>query len=217
MSVDARVLRDERSGLVRYVTDRVATRLVEAIERDEAEQQEGTALGRTPLVSDARRQQLLVGAWLSEEIALVNQDRMHRGDPPLAETVDRDIRARVVAELTGTGPLEPYMSDPGVEEIDVNSHLSTWVVYSDGRKIDVGALWESSADLTAYQKRLARRMTGTGEGWESNRKRACERRPCPTITSMPAAASGCSSTCATPRRFRPRFPTLPNRSVRSTC
>jgi pilus assembly protein CpaF len=164
VSIDARVLRDERSGLVRYVTDRVATRLVEAIERDETEQQEGTSLGRTPLVSDARRQQLLVGAWLSEEIALVNQDRMHRGDPPLAETVDRDIRARVVAELTGTGPLEPYMSDPGVEEIDVNSHLSTWVVYSDGRKIDVGALWESSGDLTAYQKRLARRMTGTGEG-----------------------------------------------------
>ena len=47
------------------------------------------------------------------------------------------------------------MSDPTVEEIDVNSHPSTWVTYSDGRKIDVGALWDSSADLTAYQKRLA--------------------------------------------------------------
>ncbi len=69
-----------------------------------------------------------------------------------------------VAELTGTGPLEPFMTDPLVEEIDVNSHLSTWVTYADGRKIDVGQLWESPADLTAYQKRLARRMTGTGEG-----------------------------------------------------
>jgi Flp pilus assembly CpaF family ATPase len=56
------------------------------------------------------------------------------------------------------------MNDPSVEEIDVNSHQSTWVTYSDGRKIDVGALWESASDLTAYQKRLARRMTGTGEG-----------------------------------------------------
>jgi Flp pilus assembly CpaF family ATPase len=164
MSVDSRPYRDERSHLVRFVTDRVATRLVEAIELDEADQQDGVANGRAPLVADGRRQQLLVGAWLAEEVALVNQDRMQRGDPPLAEAVDRDIRSRVVAELTGTGPLEPYMSDPGVEEIDVNSHLSTWVTYADGRKVDVGALWDSQADLTAYQKRLARRMTGTGEG-----------------------------------------------------
>ncbi len=162
MSLDVRG-REDRAWLVRLVTDRVATRLVEAIEVDETAQHEGTAT-RVALVADARRQQLLVGAWLSEEIALVNQDRMRRGDPPLDEAVDRDVRSRVVAELTGTGPLEPYMSDPGVEEIDVNSHLSTWVTYADGRKIDVGALWESSSDLTAYQKRLARRMTGTGEG-----------------------------------------------------
>jgi Flp pilus assembly CpaF family ATPase len=56
------------------------------------------------------------------------------------------------------------MSDPAVEEIDVNGHRSTWVTYNDGRKVDVGQLWDSSADLTAYQKRLARRMNGTGEG-----------------------------------------------------
>ena len=56
------------------------------------------------------------------------------------------------------------MSDPLVEEIDVNSHLSTWVTYSDGRKVDVGQLWESSAALTAYQKRFAGRKAGTGEG-----------------------------------------------------
>lgn len=163
MSLDLRHTREDRAWLVRLVTDRVATRLVEAIEVDETAQHDGTAT-RLPLVADARRQQLLVGAWLSEEIALVNQERMRRGDPPLDEAVDRDVRSRVVAELTGTGPLEPYMSDPGVEEIDVNSHLSTWVTYADGRKIDVGALWDSSSDLTAYQKRLARRMTGTGEG-----------------------------------------------------
>ena len=155
---------DDRSALVRYVTDQVAVRLVEAIEQDETDRHDGVATSATPLAGDARRQQLMVGAWLSEEIAGVNQDRMRRGDSPLPEVADREIRARVVAELTGSGPLEPYMNDPLVEEIDVNSHCSTWVTYSDGRKIDVGALWDSSADLTAYQKRLARRMTGTGEG-----------------------------------------------------
>lgn len=155
---------DDRLALSRFVTERVADRLVEAIEQDELERQDGSVNGAPALVADARRQQLLVGAWLSEEIATANQDRMHRGQPPLSESVDREIRARVVAELTGSGPLEPYMTDPQVEEIDVNSHESTWVTYADGRKVDVGRLWESSADLTAYQKRLARRMTGTGEG-----------------------------------------------------
>ena len=155
---------DDRGALVRFVTDRVATRLVEAIENDETDRHEGLNTTGTALAGDARRQQLMVGAWLSEEIATVNQDRMRSGDSPLPEMIDREIRSRVVAELTGTGPLEPFMTDPLVEEIDVNSHLSTWVTYSDGRKIDVGALWDSQTDLTAYQKRLARRMTGTGEG-----------------------------------------------------
>jgi Flp pilus assembly CpaF family ATPase len=154
----------DRAATVRLVTDRVAARLVEAIEDDESDRQDGRIAGKVPIAADARRQQLLVGAWLSEEIAIVNQDRMHRGDAPLSELADREIRSRVVAELTGTGPLEPYMSDPTVEEIDVNGHRSTWVTYNDGRKIDVGQLWESAADLTAYQKRLARRMNGTGEG-----------------------------------------------------
>ena len=154
----------DRTATVRSVTDRVAARLVEAIEVDENAHDDGYSAGDVALAGDSRRQQLLVGAWLSEEIAQLNQARMHRGEPPLTETADREIRSRVVAELTGTGPLEPYMGDPAVEEIDVNGHHSTWVTYSDGRKIDVGRLWESSADLTAYQKRLARRMNGTGEG-----------------------------------------------------
>lgn len=164
MSVTGDGIDLDRAATVRFVTDRVAARLVEAIEADESELQDGGSANEVPLVADARRQQLLVGAWLSEEIAILNQDRMHRGDPPLAEVADREIRSRVVAELTGTGPLEPYMSDPNVEEIDVNGHRSTWITYGDGRKVDVGQLWDSSADLTAYQKRLARRMNGTGEG-----------------------------------------------------
>jgi len=163
MTLTGRGIDTDRAAMVRFVTDRVAVRLVEAIEQDEDDHPD-RAVDAQPLVADARRQQLLVGAWLSEELAIVNQDRMHRGDPPLSELADREIRSRVVAELTGTGPLEPYMSDPSVEEVDVNSHLSTWVTYSDGRKLDVGQLWDSSADLTAYQKRLARRMNGTGEG-----------------------------------------------------
>jgi pilus assembly protein CpaF len=153
----------DRTNLVRLIADRVATRLVEAIDTDEAEHP-GAPADTITLAADARRQQLLVGAWINDELASVNQERMRRGEAPLTEAVDREVRSRVVAELIGSGPLEPFMSDPAVEEIDVNSHRSTWITYSDGRKVDAGQLWESAAELTSYQKRLARQMTGTGEG-----------------------------------------------------
>ena len=159
----------ETDELVRQLLERVAGRLVAAIELDEQGRSEpgrvnGALRPTRPLAVDQRRQQLLVGAWLGEEMAAANQLRLQRGDPPLDAVTDRLVRARVVADLTGTGPLDPYMSDPDVEEIDVNSHASTWITFANGRKVDVGQLWASAADLTAYQKRLARRMTRTGEG-----------------------------------------------------
>lgn len=157
-------LAEDEDALVRALVERVADRLVEAIELDEAARHGSPPDGIEPLVGDSRRQQLLVGAWIGDEIAEVNQIRFRQGRPPLDEQADRRVRGRVVAELTGTGPLDPYMNDPTVEEIDVNSHEHTWVTYADGRKVDAGRLWESAAELTAFQKRLARRMTGTGEG-----------------------------------------------------
>ena len=42
---------------------------------------------RGEIAGDARREQLMVGVWLSEEIAGVNQNRMRRGDSPLPELV----------------------------------------------------------------------------------------------------------------------------------
>jgi Flp pilus assembly CpaF family ATPase len=148
---------------VAVVTDRVADRLIEAIEHDDNGR---GAAGRTglALASDERRQQLLVGAWISDEVTSVNEQRLQRGARPLSQHEEHHVRARVVAELTGAGPLEPYLSDPSVEEIDVNGPHSTWVTYTDGRKVDVGRLWASAAELTSFQKRLALRMTGTGEG-----------------------------------------------------
>lgn len=154
----------EIDALVQSLCERIAEHLVVAIDADEAVVDPTPTPDRLPLSADQRRQQLLVGRWLSEELATVNQARLAGGRSPLTIDTDREIRERVVADLTGTGPLERFLTDPEVEEIDVNSHRSTWVTYADGRKEDVGRLWGSAAELTAYQKRLARRMTLTGEG-----------------------------------------------------
>jgi pilus assembly protein CpaF len=150
-------------AVVAVVTDRVAARLIEAIELD-AQRSVGASAATPLLADDERRLQLLVGSWINEEIAAVDEERLLRGLRPLGPHAEQVTRARVVAELTGAGPLEPYLSDPDVEEIDVNGPGSTWVTYVDGRKTDVGRLWANAAELTAFQKRLALRVTGTGEG-----------------------------------------------------
>jgi pilus assembly protein CpaF len=143
----------EVAQLTTMLVDRVAQRLVEAVERDEP----GVLLDRS-------EQNLLILRWCAEEFTRINQQRLAAGERFLTAGVISDVQSRVVADLTGTGPLEQWMADCTVEEIDVNSHLSTFVTFANGRKIDVGQLWPTSADLSAFQKRLARRMTRTGEG-----------------------------------------------------
>ncbi|MGZ4793292.1 MAG: CpaF family protein [Ilumatobacteraceae bacterium] len=149
--------------VVRELTTRLSGRLVEAIE-SEASSRSVAGLGptdgprRVGLREDRARLELLMGTWMAEEITRINQSRLQRGDGLFDEHTERTLRAAAYAETVGAGPLEPYMNDPEVEEIDVNSHLVTWVSYSDGRKEHVGQLWESTDELHAFQRRLTLSM-----------------------------------------------------------
>jgi Flp pilus assembly CpaF family ATPase len=143
--------------------ERVAQRFVEAAER----RGEGRAESDGPLTGDGSEvsaQKALIHRWCAEELSRLNQQRLALGGELLPASVITEVQEAVTADLLGSGPLEPWMADRSVEEIDVNSHTSTFVTFSDGSKIDVGQLWSTSADLTSFQKRLARRMTRTGEG-----------------------------------------------------
>ena len=149
--------------MVRELTTRLSGRLVDAIETDTASSNVvgfGAADGqrRVGIREDRARLELLMGRWMAEEIARINQARLQRGDGLLDEHTERSLRAAAYAETVGAGPLEPYMQDPEVEEIDVNSHRVTWVSYSDGRKEALGQLWDSADDLYAFQRRLTLSM-----------------------------------------------------------
>jgi Flp pilus assembly CpaF family ATPase len=140
------------------VIDRVADRLVSAIENDHP------SPDRPSLIDDRRRQQLLVGHWVGEELRGIDRVRAEAGQPPLGHRERVDLMDLVVAEVLGAGPLERFLNDPAVEEIDVNSAEHTWVTTADGGKVDAGRLWADDRELTAFQKRFARRMSATGEG-----------------------------------------------------
>lgn len=148
--------------LVRDLTARLSGRLVDAIEHDTSSI--GSRIGdpemqaRVGLREDRARLELLMGQWMADEIARINQSRLQHGDGRLDEYSERTLRAAAYAETVGAGPLEPYMHDPEVEEIDVNSHRVTWVSYSDGRKVALGQLWDSADDLYAFQRRLTLSM-----------------------------------------------------------
>jgi Flp pilus assembly CpaF family ATPase len=160
LSIEVPVVADR--ALVRELTNRLSQRLVDAIEADartaSPSATAGAATKRASLRDDRARLDVLMGRWLSEEIALVNQARLQRGEPLLDAATDHQLRALAYAETVGAGPLQPYMTDSDVEEIDVNSHLVTWVSYSDGRKVNVGRLWESADELTAFQRRITLSM-----------------------------------------------------------
>jgi pilus assembly protein CpaF len=147
---------EDLGHLTTTLVDLIAQRLVEAV---------GSSEGPTNDVAvDNQQQAALIHRWCTEEMARMNQQRVAIGGPLLSASLMAEVQSRVTAELIGTGPLDPWMADRSVEEIDVNSHLSTFVTFADGHKVDVGQLWSTPADLTAFQKRLARRMTRTGEG-----------------------------------------------------
>lgn len=137
--------------LVRGLTARLSGRLVDAIEGDSTV---GAGRRRLGLRDDRARLELMLGAWMVEEISLINQGRLQRGERLLDADDERSLRAEAYAETVGVGVLEPYMADRTVEQIDVNSYLQTWVSYSTGRKVNVGQLWESDEELTEYQNRL---------------------------------------------------------------
>ena len=139
--------------VVRQVADRLARRLSEEIEARRSD--DDTTSSDVPLERDPLGQELLVGEWIGDELALVSQARMQQGLGRLTDETDGELRRRVVAELFAFGPLQPWMDAPDVEEIDVNSHQHTWVSYVDGRQVDVGQLWASPAELVAFQKRIA--------------------------------------------------------------
>lgn len=145
--------------IVGVTIDRVAARLANEIESRRGDEP-GTDL---PLERDPIEQELLVGQWLNDELADITHQRLRNGRPRLTDEAERDLRRRVIAGLFAFGPLQPWMDEHGVEEVDVNSHEHTFVTYADGRKVDVGQLWPSAAALVSFQKRLALRM-GTGEG-----------------------------------------------------
>lgn len=75
---------------------------------------------------------------------------------------DRAMARAVWDWLFRAGPLEPYLTDPAVENILVNGYDTVWVDYADRPRVQVPPLTASDDELRELLRDLARRH-GSGE------------------------------------------------------
>ncbi|WP_020555260.1 CpaF family protein [Embleya scabrispora] len=112
---------------------------------------------------------------------LTHEDREQRGRAIVAQVVaewaditarergisttpaeDRAMARAVWDWLFRAGPLEPYLTDPAVENILVNGYDTVWVDYADRPRVQVPPLTASDEELRELLRDLARRH-GSGE------------------------------------------------------
>ena len=76
---------------------------------------------------DVTRLQKLDGAQLAAELQSIVEQLMREESAPLTEGERRNLVREIQWEMTGFGPLEPLLADPGISDILVNTHRQVYV------------------------------------------------------------------------------------------
>ncbi|GAB3208470.1 CpaF family protein [Marinactinospora thermotolerans] len=125
-----------------------ATRRLSASMRDGAEE----------TGPEHRRRAERVIAQILDQVA---SDALAQGRPVLDPDTESMIARRVLAQVSGLGPLQPLLDDPEIENINING-TKVWVRYADGRREQRPAVFQSPEELIALVRRIAAEST-TGE------------------------------------------------------
>lgn len=80
-----------------------------------------------------------VSAWAEEQA--------RRGGPLLSPGTQAAMARAVLDEQFGLGPLQPYVSDPEVENVDINGPRQVWVTLRDGRRLAGRPVAATDAEL----------------------------------------------------------------------
>ncbi|BCL28549.1 CpaF family protein [Streptomyces aurantiacus] len=133
--------------LRRRLRHELPARLTEQIHAHESE-------GRGPMTESQRRERVQkILSDIAEEHA---QEMINHGQSVVAPDVEQFVIASVVNEVLGLGGLEPLLSDPHIENINVNGSR-VFVRYADGRRKQLPPVVASDADLVQLIRQLAAR------------------------------------------------------------
>ncbi|WP_326728088.1 CpaF family protein [Streptomyces phaeochromogenes] len=133
--------------LRRRLRHELPARLTEQIHANEAE-------GRGPMTESQRRAR--VEKILSDVAEEHAQEMLNHGQSVVAPDVEQFVIASVLNEVLGLGGLEPLLSDPQIENINVNGSR-VFVRYADGRRKQLPPVVASDADLVQLIRQLAAR------------------------------------------------------------
>lgn len=99
---------------------------------------------------EALAQQIVVG-----RVGQLAQDRMRKGIAPITTAEERRIVEAVLAAMFGVGRLEPLLSDPDIEDIEISGHDNVIVTYYTGETRRMAPIADSDSELVDLISRLA--------------------------------------------------------------
>jgi Flp pilus assembly CpaF family ATPase len=142
------------AGVVRRLRLNLDERLVAEVARLETE-------GRHPSRDDQRA---LAGALAQDWLASLAGDRARSGQPLLARHEEEVLARAALDALFGAGPLQPFIDDLAAREVRVNSDGASFVVRTDGTKVEVPPIFAGPDELVETVRNLARQVSDGAGG-----------------------------------------------------
>lgn len=119
------------------------------------------ANGRRPSREDQR---ILAGSLAQDWLASLAADRARAGLPLLARDEEETAARAALDGLFGAGPLQPFLDDLGVREVRVNSDGATFVVRTDGTKVEIPPIFAGPDEVVETVRNLARQVSDGAGG-----------------------------------------------------
>ncbi len=131
---------------------RIAAEVAEQLAADQREAEQG---GRPPLEEDDER--VYARSLIDQTLEVEASRRLREGVGMLCSRDEEEVAEQAHAALYGLGPLQRYLDDPRVVEINVNAPDVVWLVYADGSKQRGERVADSDEELTELLRTAAAR------------------------------------------------------------
>ncbi|MER7273503.1 ATPase, T2SS/T4P/T4SS family [Dactylosporangium sp. NPDC000244] len=145
------------AAVLRQIRREVAERLTRANRAHEA-------ANTTPMPAEER--EALTRRLISEALDAYATAEMQAGRPPLHPHVESRVARTVADALLGAGGLQPWLSNPDVEEIVANGCDQVFVRFADGTIEQVDPIADSDPEMVDLIRMLAARTGNDERRWD---------------------------------------------------
>ncbi|SMC53080.1 hypothetical protein SAMN06296429_104299 [Janibacter indicus] len=151
----AKVLSGDRQGQIRQALERLERVDWEAVQHLRSQVSAALTLVSADTVLDESRHRATVSRLTMQAIEDWVQDRIARGEGPLALDAQNALRGAVLDSMFGAGRLQPLLDLPGIENIEIEGHDGVTLEFSDGSLETGPPVADSDADQISEIQHLA--------------------------------------------------------------